>query len=92
MLFRQTNTSALKKKRKIRFIFKPFLIARALATLYALYLFLNLIIILRIAAAFLKIGSEGGNLANNYKYAPKTNKVGIRPLGLIKSLTALIAI
>ena len=92
MLFRQINISAPKGKRKIGFIFRLFLIAKALATLYALYLFLNLIIILRIAAAFLRIRSERGNSVNNRKYAPKTNKVGIRPLGPIKSLTALMII
>ena len=44
------------------------------------------------AIAFLRIGGEGGNSANNCGYMLKTNKIGTKPLGLIKSLTALIAI
>ena len=64
-------------------------IIKALATLYILYLFLNLIIALRIAIALLRIGNKGGNSANNRKYMLKIYKIGIKLLGPIKSLIAL---
>ena len=35
---------------------------------------------------------DKGSISVSYKYALKTNKVGIIPLGSIKSLTALTAI